>query len=124
MLGEQTGKIICLAHEKGESHDFRLFKSSQVRFHQLLKVIGDKGYQGITKIHGNSETPIKKPRGGKLTKKQKKYNRQLNRLRIAVEHINRRLKIFKILSYRYRNRHRRFGLRANLIAGIYNHELA
>ncbi len=57
-------------------------KNSQVRFHQLIKVIGDKGYQGITKIHGNSETPIKKPRGEKLTKKQKKYNRQLNRLRI------------------------------------------
>ena len=67
VLGEKTGKIICLAHEKGRIHDFRLFKSSQVRFHQLLKVIGDKGYQGITKIHGKSETPIKKPRGGKLT---------------------------------------------------------
>ena len=60
----------------------------------------------------------------KLTKDQKKYNRELNRLRITVEHVNRRLKIFKILSDRYRNRHRRFGLRSNLIAGIYNHELA
>ena len=124
VLGEKTGKIICLAHEKGRTHDFKLFKKSQTRFHQLLRVIGDKGYQGITKIHENSETPIKKPRGGKLTKQQKEYNRQLNRSRIAVEHINRRLKIFKILSYRYRNRHRRFGLRSNLIAGIYNYELA
>ncbi len=59
----------------------------------MLKVIGDKGDQGITKIQGNSETPIKRPRGGKLTKEPKKYNHQLNRLRIAVEHINRRLKI-------------------------------
>ncbi|MDJ0714945.1 MAG: IS5/IS1182 family transposase, partial [Prochloraceae cyanobacterium] len=33
-------------------------------------------------------------------------------------------KIFKILSDRYRNRHKRFGLRSNLIAGIYNYELA
>ena len=47
---------------------------------------------------------------------------------MAVEHVNRQLK--KILSYQYRkyrkyqNRHRRFGLRANLIAGIYNYELA
>ena len=78
VLGEKTGKIICLAHEKGKTHDFRLFKNSQVRFHQLLKVIGDKGYQGITKIQGNSKTPIKKPRGGKLTKEKKKYNRKLN----------------------------------------------
>ena len=66
----------------------------------------------------------KKPKGGKSTPDQKKYNRQLNRLRIVVEQVNRRLKIFKILSYRYRNRHRRFGLRVNLIAGIYNYELA
>ena len=35
-----------------------------------------------------------------------------------------RLKIFKILSYPYRNRHKRFGLRSNLIAEIYNYELA
>ncbi len=109
VLGEQTGIIICLAHEKGKTHDFKLFKKSKVKFHKLLQIIGDKGYQGISKLHENSETPIKKPRGGKLTKQQKKYNRQLNRLRITIEHINRRLKIFKILSYRYRNRHRRFG---------------
>ncbi|MEG4889204.1 IS5/IS1182 family transposase, partial [Microcoleus sp. F8-D3] len=33
------------------------------------------------------------------------------------------LKIFRILSSRYRNRRRRFGLRFNLISGIYNYEL-
>jgi IS5 family transposase len=124
IFGQKTGKIICLAHERGKTHDFKLFKNSDVKFHKLLKVLADKGYQGIAKIHELSETPIKKPRGGKLTKEQKKYNRQLNQLRVVVEHVNRRLKIFKILSYRYRNRHRRFGLRANLIAGIYNYELA
>jgi IS5 family transposase len=86
--------------------------------------MADKGYQGITKIHELSETPIKKKKGKKLTKEEKQYNRELNQLRITVEHINRRLKIFKILSYPYRNRHRRFGLRANLIAGLYNYELA
>jgi len=40
-----------------------------------------------------------------------------------VEHVIGKLKIFKILSDRYRNRRRRFGLRFNLIAGIYNFEL-
>ena len=124
LLEQKSKKIICLGHGKGRVHDFRLFKTSGVKFAELVKVIADKGYQGIAKIHGLSETPIKKPKGEKLTKEQKKYNRQLNRLRIVVEHVNRRLKIFKILSYRYRNRHRRFGLRSNLIAGIYNYELA
>lgn len=121
---QKSGQIICLGHGKGRIHDFRLFKTSGIRFGELLKVIADKGYQGISKIHRLSETPIKKPRGKKLTKEQKQSNRELNRLRIVVEHVNRRLKIFNILSNQYRNRHRRFGLRSNLIAGIYNHELA
>ncbi|MBD2214384.1 IS5 family transposase [Nostoc linckia FACHB-104] len=124
IIHQKSTAIICLAHGLGKIHDFKLFKTSGVRFGELLKVIADKGYQGITKIHQLSETPIKKPKGKKLTTEQKKYNRELNRLRITVEHVNRRLKIFKILDYRYRNRHRRFGLRSNLIAGIYNHELA
>ncbi len=63
----------------GKFMDFQLFKTSGVRFGELLKVIADKGYQGITKIHQLSETPIKKPKGKKLTTDQKKYNRKLNR---------------------------------------------
>jgi IS5 family transposase len=105
-------------------HDFRLFKTSEVKFEKLLKVIADKGYQGINKIHQLSETPMKKSKSKRLTKEQKKYNQKLNRLTIVVKHVNRRLKIFNILSNRYRNRHLRFGLRSNLIAGIYNYELA
>ena len=123
IIHQRSSKIICLGHGTGRIHDFRLFKDSGIKFGQLLKVIADKGYQGIVKIHKLSQTPIKKPKDKKLTQEQKKYNRELNRLRITVEHVNRRLKIFKILSDRYRNRHRRFGLRSNLIAGIYNHEL-
>ena len=121
---QKSGQVICLGHGKGRIHDFRLFKTSGVKFGELLKVIADKGYQGIKKIHQLSETPIKKLKSKKLTKEQKQSNRKLNRLRIVVEHVNRRLKIFNILSNQYRNRHRRFGLRSNLIAGIYNHELA
>ena len=113
IIEQKTLKIICLKHGKGKTHDFQLFKNSGIKFSELLKLIADKGYQGIAKIHKLSETPIKKPRGGKLTKEQKKYNRELNRLRIVVEHVNRRLKIFKILAYPYRNRHRRFALRSN-----------
>ena len=67
--------------------------------------------------------PFKKPKNGLLSKLKRSYNRALGRERICIEHINRRLKIFKVLQARYRNRRRRFGLRCNLIAAIYNHEL-
>ena len=85
--------------------------------------LADKGYQGITKLHPNSRTPKKKPRGGRLTVEDKHLNQQLAQRRVVVEHIIRRLKIFKILSERYRNRRKRFNLRFNLIAGLYNYEL-
>jgi hypothetical protein len=39
-------------------------------------------------------------------------------------HVNRRMKIFRILAERYRNRRKRYGLRFNLIAAIINLELA
>ena len=41
-----------------------------------------------------------------------------------IEHVNRSLKIFKILSSSYRNRHRRYRLRCNLLSAIYTYELA
>lgn len=86
--------------------------------------MADKGYQGIQEIHSNSRIPYKKKQKQKLNKKQKKFNRTLAKERIIIEHIHRSLKIFRILSSRYRNRRRRFSLRFNLIAGIYNYELA
>ena len=67
VIHQKSSQIICLGHDLGRIHDFRLFKSSGIRFGELLKVIVDKGYQGISKIHQLSETPIKKPRGKKLT---------------------------------------------------------
>nr|MBW4525589.1 IS5/IS1182 family transposase [Phormidium tanganyikae FI6-MK23] len=60
----------------------------------------------------------------KRSQPDRQYNRQLAQVRIAVEHVNRKLKIFRILSERYRNRRKRFGLRFNLIAGLINYELA
>ncbi|WP_417911125.1 transposase, partial [Candidatus Electronema sp. PJ] len=49
--------------------------------------------------------------------------RTLSRKRMVIEHIFRKLKVFRILSKRYRNRRKRFGLRFSLIAAVYNMEL-
>ena len=87
------------------------------------KCLADSGYLGLLKWHENSQTPHKKSKLHSLTKEQKAENRQLARERFVVEHIIRSLKIFRILSERYRNRRKRFGLRFNLIAAIYNYEL-
>lgn len=118
-----TLEIRCVVNGEGRKHDYKLFRESKVHFHPSTESLEDSGYQGISKLHANSKLPKKKPRGGKLAKEHKQLNRTLARRRVIIEHINRRLKVFRILSQRYRNRRKRFGLRCHLIAGIYNHEL-
>jgi hypothetical protein len=87
-------------------------------------VVGDKGYQGINDLHENSLTPYKKPKGGKLTPEQKLFNSRLSRFRIFIEHVNRRIKRFKMFQCRYRNKQRKHHMRISLICGIHNFELA
>ncbi len=107
----------------GKEHDFKIFKKSRLPLNEKIKCLVDKGYQGILKIHKLTDIPKKKTKKIKLTKEEKRKNRELNRQRIVIEHVNRKIKIFKILSEKYRNKRKRFGLRFNLIAGIYNYEL-
>ena len=124
LANQKTAEIICTAFSNGKTHDFSLFKKSKLGMNKELELLGDKGYQGIKKIHSNSRTPLKKTKNKKLSQAEKLFNRQLAKSRIIIENIHRSLKIFRILSSRYRNRRRRFGLRFNLIAGIYNYELS
>jgi len=84
----------------------------------------DTGYQGITKLHTNSVMPKKRSKKNPLTKDDKKRNREISSQRVLIENIIGFLKRFKIISDRYRNRRKRFGLRFNLIAGVCNIELA
>lgn len=123
VVNQANGQIICTAFAQGRVHDFRLFKLHRIPLLPEQLCLVDKGYQGISSLHPGSCIPTKKPRNGKLDLTERQHNRTLARLRIVVEHVNRRLKIFRILSERYRNRRKRFGLRFNLIAAILNVEL-
>jgi len=124
LVVEQRNKqVICTEVGKGRQHDFHLFKNSQIKVLQQVQLLADKGYQGIHRYHTNSSIPHKKPRNSQLTIQHKQQNKEQARLRVRVENVIRHLKIFRILSSRYRNRRRRFGLRVNLLAGLYNYEL-
>ena len=105
-------------------HDFQLFKNSRCSISAETCLLADAGYQGIGTLHSNSQTPTKKSKLHPLSAEQKVANRKLSKKRILIENIIRKLKIFRILSERYRNRRKRFELRFNLIATIiYNLEL-
>ncbi len=107
----------------GSQHDFRLFKDSRTPIVRDTCILADSGYQGLASLHANSQTPAKKSKLHPLSAEQKRANHKLSKKRILIENIIRKLKIFRILSDRYRNRRKRFGLRFNLIAAIYNLEL-
>jgi len=115
--------IICTAFAKGRTHDWKLLLESGVSFPKGLWILADSGYQGLQDITGNALIPKKKPKGGTLTEQEKRYNRMFASIRVRVENVLAWLKRFRILAERYRNRRRRFGLRFNLIAGLYNYEL-
>lgn len=123
VANQQTGEIICTALGMGKVHDFNLYKQSNTHILSETEALTDKGYLGIKKLHAKSRHPKKKTKKHPLTKQEKSDNKGINRERMVVEHINRKIKIFKIMTERYRNRRRRFGLRINLICGIINYEL-
>lgn len=107
----------------GSVHDFSLFKQCFKRWRYRPYFIVDKGYEGIHHLSFKALIPFKKPHGHSLTAEQKTLNREVSRRRIIIEHAFAALKVFKILSTRYRNRRRRLLLRFNLLAALYNHDV-
>jgi len=100
-----------------------LFKKSKIKFNPKIKIITDTGYQGIQKLHINSEVPKKRSKKFPLMKEDRDRNRKISSARMPVENVIGSIKKFRIVSETYRNRRKRFSLRFNLISGIYNFEL-
>jgi hypothetical protein len=111
--------VICTSFINGKRHDFGLFKQSDVRFQASTQVLTDSGYQGLQKIHTNSQLLKKKPSKRQLIEQERQANKTIASQRVLNENVIGMLKGFKIISDKYRNRHKRFGLRFNLIASIY-----
>jgi hypothetical protein len=61
--------VICISYGNGKKHDFRLFKESQVKIHPQIKVLTDSGYQGLKKLHIQTQMPKKKSKKNPLTKR-------------------------------------------------------
>jgi hypothetical protein len=107
-----------------QAHKLNPFDESKTVLDARTELLGDRGYQGVGKVHKRCCTPHKRWRGRELSKEQQLENRSLARVRIVVEHVIRRLKVFRVLKEVYRHRRRRFGLLVNLMAGLYNADLA
>lgn len=123
VVDKKTKKVICTAFSNGKKHDFKLFKESKVRWTKDRAGLTDSGYTGIKKLQNNTRLPKKSSKKKPLTREEKKLNHLISSERVLNENVIGSLKRFKIVSDRYRNRRKRFGLRFNLIAGIHNFEI-
>jgi DDE superfamily endonuclease/Helix-turn-helix of DDE superfamily endonuclease len=119
-----TLQILSVAWGKGRMADFRLFKESSMPLADALEKYADAGYQGLDKLIEHAFTPIKKPRNGELTKAERAYNRALAKLRVRIEHVNRRCKIFRVTKEVYRGNRRHFHKTWTVVAALVNYRYA
>jgi transposase len=118
-----TGQILSTAYAAGAVHDFKLLKRTLRTLPRPVRILADKGYQGLQPLGVPCVLPTKGASARKEPELWRAIERVLRQRRVRVEPVFARLKRFRILASRYRNRRRRLGLRFNLIAGIYNFEL-
>lgn len=123
VVDKKSGTILCTTVGPGRRHDFHLYKNSKVHISEKIKLLADSGYQGIKKLHHNAELPKKNTKRKPLSKQDKKENQHISSERVLVENVIRKVKIFRVMAEKYRNRRKRFTLRLNLIAAIINYEL-
>ncbi len=122
IIDEKTLKIINVFNAKGTIHDFKMIKESNVTDtlkEKKIKGKFDSGYQGIQNLM-DAIIPFKKSKCHELTEEEKKHNTKLSSERIKVEHVNRKLKIFRIMKERYRNHMNRYEEKLNIMVGIHN----
>ena len=101
----------------------------KLNWFNTFRVLVDLGYAGFDENYTTKKLfiPYKKPRKSKknpnpqLTKKQKKYNRNMSKKRVIVENVIGGIKRFRCVSDRYRNHNIELSnLFILLAAGLWN----
>ena len=105
-------------------HDLTLLKQCGFPLADALEKYADAGYQGLDKLMANVFTPIKKPKHRELTPVERAYNRILAKLRVRIEHVNRRCKIFRITKEVYRGNRRHIQKVWTVVAALVNYRYA
>ena len=125
MINAENTEILDVYNAIGTTHDFKMFKESMVGvLPEDISALLDSGYQGVNAYLPNALIPYKATKNNPLTEEQKSINTMISKVRIAIEHINRELKIFRICKETYRGKGTRGLKRVKLIASLYNHRLS
>jgi len=118
-------------HARGSRHDYALFKWRHPRLPDTVRLGVDLGYDGIQSDYPgfNALVPFKRrsPGRGKrgvkakeLTGEQKAFNQRLSEERVVVEHTISRLKKFRIMAHKFRNRLKNYDAMTDIVCGLLN----
>jgi hypothetical protein len=118
-------------HARGRRHDYDLFKQSHPDLPKGVRPGVDLGYDGIQNdfpemvpmIPYKRRSPGRGHKGekaGRLAPSQKRFNRELSRARVVVEHTISRAKKFNIFGQEFRNRLKRYDLMTDIVSGMVN----
>jgi hypothetical protein len=122
----KSGRILHVSDTvEGKRHDFKLFQDTVTPTAESggIKILADSGYQGIEKKFPRLSvvTTVKRFRGVlRLTKKQKRHNRELSKVRVRVEHALGKMKQFKVLAQVYRHATKVYNMIFRATASIVN----
>lgn len=99
---DQNGGILSVGKAyRGPKADIKIYEEEPVA--DCIKdkpLMGDKAY--LDKKHPELKTPTKKPKGADLSDEKKAENKELSKIRVAVEHGIRKVKSWRIVRDEYR----------------------
>jgi hypothetical protein len=114
---DSNSKICSVSKSvEGKKHDKKLYDESRIYTKQASHFKGDLGYLGTERI----AVPKKKPKKIEFTTEEKDFNKEFSKERIKVEHVFGKMKVFQILTQRFRNPRAKHALIFKNIAGLYN----
>ncbi len=91
----------------------------------VLRVLADSGFQGLDRDLPGAEVavPIRKPRGGRPTRRQKAHNKRLSKERVRVENAIASVKHYRRVSSVYEGTLEGFNAEFNVACGLANARL-
>jgi hypothetical protein len=119
------------SHVKGSMHDYSLYKHSYPLLPDNVCLDLDLGYLGIRVdcLKLNCMLPFKKKNSGRgkrgvkakaLSVEQRALNKLLSKERLVVEHVNSRVKKFRIFGDEFRNCLKRYDVMIAIVCGLVN----
>lgn len=104
VISARWGKVLFLSDTyEGKKHDKKIADEEGYQFPPGSTLWQDSGFQGFAPKGVKLKQPKKKPRNAELSEAEKEENRQISKVRVAIEHQIGGIKRCQIVVQKFRN---------------------